>query len=83
MIKKFCDMVERFLAGQYDPLRFSAEFPRALVEYGDEAEMENAKAMELFEQDIPEICADYERGENPDLFMRRIRAEYEKVKKVL
>lgn len=83
MIKKLCDMVERFLAGEYDPLQFSVEFPHALVVYGDEAERENPKAMELLEWNTPEICDTYEPGDDPEPFMKRIAAEYEKVKKVI
>ena len=79
-IEKLCGMIERFLAGEYDPLRFSVEFPHALVVYGDEAERENPRAIELLEWNFPEICVEYERGDDPEPFRKRVAEEYERVK---
>lgn len=83
MIKKLCDMVERFLNGEYEPLSFSFDFPDAIIEHWDDGVKENSAVMEIFNDEFPEICADFERGADPHPFMERIATEYERAKRVL
>lgn len=83
MIEKLCNMVEMLLEGEYDPLRFSIDFPDSVIENWNEGLKENHLVMEIFDDKFPDICAAYERGENPQAFIEQISMEYERVKKQL
>lgn len=83
MIKKACEMIEEFLAGNYDPLRFSFDLPDLLFDEYEAMKSENEKVTAALNEDFPEICDTYERGDDPEPFMKLVAAEYEKVKKVI
>ena len=83
MIKKLCDMVEMLIKGEYDPLRFSFDFPDAIIEHWDIGEKENANIMKIFDDKIPDICAEFERGSDSKLFVEKIKTEYKRVKNLL
>lgn len=71
-------MMLRFLAGEYDPLEFSFDFPDYLVEHYDEMAAANPGRTDILNDELPEICADYERGEDPAKFIARVQREYER-----
>jgi hypothetical protein len=71
-------MLCAFLNGEYDPLDFSYDFPDFMIENYEIMERENKLVNDIFNDNIPEICAEYEFGENPDEFKKNIRNEYEK-----
>lgn len=74
----FKDMLERFIAGGYDPLDFSYDFPSDVVDHGDELREENPALLEILDDNLPEICAEYERGMDPRPFIDAVRKEYER-----
>ena len=83
VIKKACEMIEAFLAGNYDPLRFSYDLPDLLCDEYETMRAENEEATAIFNENFPEICDIYERGDDPGPLMKLVAAEYEKVKKAL
>lgn len=78
MIEQAFQMITDFLNDKYDPLMFSYDFPNFMIEQYEAMEQENKAVNNVFNDDIPEICADYEMGEPSDEFKTRIRAEYER-----
>lgn len=71
-------MMLKFLAGETDPLKFSLNFPDYLVKHYDEMMELNRERTEILNDELPEICADYERGEDPARFIARVQREYER-----
>lgn len=78
MIKEVFDTIERFLNDEYDALDFSFEFPEFLITAYDEIDKENAEVNNILNDNIPEICADYEMGQPADEFKEKIKTEYKK-----
>lgn len=72
------EMIREFLAGSYDPLAFSYDLPFCLCEYYDDMHSEDPTITELLNEELPEICADYERGADPAPFMAAVKREYER-----
>ena len=71
-------MLEQFISGQYDPLDFSYDFPDDLCNVFDEVEKEDPRIAEILDDNLPEICAEYERGMDPQPFIDAVRKEYER-----
>lgn len=65
-------MIADFLDGKIDAEDFSFAFPDVLVEQWDEIEQENQQLVHLLNEDMPDICANYE----PDEQARSQRSEY-------
>lgn len=65
-------MMADFLDGKIDAEDFSFTFPDVLVEQWDEIEQENQQLVHLLNEDMPDICANYE----PDEQARSQRSEY-------
>lgn len=80
MIDEVLGMIQKFLDGKYDLMEFSYDLPDFLVEHYDEMYAEDAASTEILNDNIPEICADYEEGYPPEDFKQRIRTEYERIK---
>ena len=62
MIDEVLGMIQKFLDGKYDLMEFSYDLPDFLVEHYDEMYAEDAASTEILNDNIPEICADYEEG---------------------
>lgn len=77
------DMLERFLAGEYDALKFSYDAPDFLVDHYDEIQAESSKACLYLNDELPDACDIYERGDNPNELMKRIEKIYKTVKRKL
>lgn len=71
-------MMLSFFAGEYDPFDFSFDLPEFLIQHHAEIEAEAPGVYQILANDIPEICADYEPGMDPTLFMDAVKREYEK-----
>ena len=71
-------MIEKFLAGESDALEFSLDLEAYLVIHYDEMYAENAAATLVLNDELPEICADYEPGFDPAPFMAAVKREYER-----
>ncbi len=78
VIEQAFQLIRDFLNDKYDPLDFSYDFPYFLIDKYEIMETENKAVNDIFNEEIPEICADYEMGEVPDDFKRKIREEYER-----
>lgn len=73
MIKIFLD------ADIYDATDFSIELEDALCEKYDELVSENQRAAGILNEELPDICAGYEIGNDIGEFKAKIKVEYEKV----
>lgn len=71
-------MMEKFFLGEYDALEFSLDLEDYLVIHYDEMYAENPAATLALNEELPEICADYERGADPAPFMAAVKREYER-----
>lgn len=65
-------MMAIFLDGKIDAEDFSFTFPDVLTEQWDEIEKENQQLAQLLNEDMPDICANYE----PEEQARSQRSEY-------
>lgn len=83
MIEQAFKMIDDFLNGNYDALDFSYDFPDYLIEKYDIMEKENKHINDIFNDNMPEICAEYEIGESPEKFKRKIKAEYDRILKAV
>jgi hypothetical protein len=74
-------MIEQFLNGEYEPFAFSGDLEWFLVDYHKEMVAVNPLATEILNENLPDICAEYEPGMDPQPFMDAVRHEYEEAKK--
>ena len=65
-------MMANFLEGKIDAEDFSFSFPDVLVDQWNEIEQENQQLAYLLNEDMPDICANYE----PEQQARSQRVEY-------
>ncbi len=79
MIDEVLGIIQKFLHGEYDLMGFSYDLPDFLIEHYEEMYAEDAASTEILNDNIPEICADYEEGYPPEDFKQRIRTEYERI----
>lgn len=82
MIEQAFQMINDFLNDKYDPLEFSYDFPDFLIDKYDIMENENIMVNSILNDDMPEICAEYEMGADSDEFKQKIKSEYERALKV-
>lgn len=73
-------MIEEFIANRYEPLDFSYDFPDYLIEHYDEMLEEDRDKTAILNEELPDICAEYERGMDPTEFIEKVKIEYNKVK---
>lgn len=79
MINKALGMMEDFIDGRYEPLDFSYNFPDFLIQNYDRLEQENEYINGVLNENMPEICAEYEIGEPPDDFIKQVKDLYYKI----
>lgn len=72
------NMINDFLSGTYEPFAFSADLPGCLCEYYDDMYSENSAMTKILNEELPEICAEYEPGFDPAPFMAAVKREYER-----
>lgn len=77
-MNKVIEMIKNFIDGEMEPVEFSHALPDLLIEEYDSMEKENKSATEILNDDLPDICADYEPGMDPEAFREKVKAEYEK-----
>lgn len=71
-------MIEDFLNGEYDALDFSYDLPDFLMEHHKRLEAEAPNVYRALADELPDICAAFERGADPGPFVQAVRDEYEK-----
>lgn len=76
-------MIEDFLIGKYDPLEFSLDADYFLCQHYDDIEKVNKEVAIYLNDELPDICDIYERGDDPTELKKQIKAMYEKVKAML
>lgn len=89
--EELLSQIKQFLDGKTDPEAFSYDFPEDLAERFKELEKENRRLAELLNEDMPEICANFEPEASlrthPDYldeptFHSKVSAVYEQALKV-
>ncbi len=78
-MNELLNMLKNFIEGNYDALRFSYDAPEYLFKHYDEIEEVDAKKAAALNDELPDICDTYERGDNPENLRTQIRALYEKL----
>ncbi len=81
MIEQAFQMISDFLNNKYDPLEFSYDFPDFLIDKYEIMEKENKEVNDIFNDNMPEICAEYEMGANAGEFKQKVKSEYERALK--
>lgn len=71
-------MFKQFFSDVYEPFAFSADLPDCLCAYYDEMFAIAPKFTEALNEEIPEICADFEPGSDVKRFKEEIESEYKK-----
>ena len=79
MIEHIKEMVEKFLADEYDPLEFSYDLPDYIVDNYEAISKENESLAKELDDTFPELCAEYERGTNSETFKQKIQIAYEEI----
>ena len=78
-MNKILEMIKEFLeTDTTDATRFSIDLEDALYDNYDEMMDENPEVTEVLNEELPDICAAYELGEDIEEFKKRIKKEYEK-----
>ncbi len=72
------NMMMAFLVGLYDPVDFSYDLPDLLIKKYEEVENEDATVNAILNATLPEICAEYERGEDPTRFIDLVYVEFKR-----
>ena len=72
------EMIKNFLAGNYGPLAFSYDLPEVLIKNYDEMNNENEEITKILNEELPDICAEYEDGMDIQEFQTKVKKEYEK-----
>lgn len=83
VIQIMFDMQERLFAGEYDPLQFSCDMEEFFCDHFDEIKMENAEIAKLYNENLPELCAEGEPGFDPTHMIEGIKNEYKRAKAIL
>ena len=79
MLYELLNFIKSFIDGRYEALPFSHEAPDFLCDHFSEIESENEEVAYLLNDDLPDICDIYERGDDPTELREKIKELYEKV----
>ena len=71
------NMIKNFIDGKTDPDEFSVILPDVLIQKYDEMLEENKQATDILNENLPDICAEYEPGMDADYFRKAVQKEYE------
>jgi len=83
-MNEILEMIRAFLqSDSEDATEFSVKLEDALCNQYDQMMKENKEATEILNDELPEICADYEPGKNVQEFKDKIRAEFEKALRLM
>ncbi len=74
-------MINNFIEGRIDPVEFSVMLPDILIQKYDEMLNDNKQLTELLNDNLPEICAEYEPGMDSKEFINAVQEEYDKALK--
>lgn len=79
MMNRIFGMIEEFLkSNTTDATDFSVELEDALCDEYDAMAAEHYEVAEILNEELPDICAAYELGDNIEEFKGKIKKEYEK-----
>ncbi len=76
-------MIDRFLAGNYDPLEFSYDLPWELVQQLGKVFPVNKELAQRMNDELPTVCDMYEYGDDPEPFKAKMKEAYDYVKEAL
>lgn len=79
-IKEVFDYIQKFIDGKIDPLDFSYDLQYLLCEKCKAMDEENPEICQMLHDYFPEICDEYEMGDDPAPFIAKIKKEFERIK---
>lgn len=79
ILDKIKDMILKFLGGNYDPLEFSYDLPDLIVDNYEDLKRYDPGLAKKLDDTFPEICAEYERGDDPTAMSEKVRRAYERI----
>lgn len=79
MIEEVKEMINKFLSGNYPPTEFSFDLPDVIVDNYDEIAKENEDVAKKLDDTFPEICAEYEQGDDPSEMVEKIKKAYNEI----
>ena len=79
IVDEIKNLILSFLSGNYEPADFSVELPHKIVDNYNAIESIDSKLAERLDDMFPDICAEYERGDDPEPFRKKVREEYERI----
>ena len=84
MMNRILEMIKAFLDEDVtDATDFSVELEDALCDGYDAMVEENPEVTEILNEELPDICAAYELGDDIEEFKEKVKAEYEKAIKMM
>lgn len=82
-LKIIFGMIDKFLAGDYDPLAFSYDLLVVLVEQLGKVFPVNEELAQRMNDTLPDVCDMYEYGDDPEPFKAKMREAYAYIKEAL
>ncbi len=83
MIQRALDMMKRFLNHEIEQFSFSINMEKFLVDHYDEMYQENPGLTEFLNEELPDICATGEPGEDfPEMYIS-VAQQLQKAKQYL
>ncbi|MBQ9305184.1 hypothetical protein [Butyrivibrio sp.] len=72
MIEKIQALIEQFLSGKYDALKFSYDLEDMIVDNYAQLSAEDPDLAKKLDDTFPEICSEFEHGADVEPFRRKI-----------
>ena len=79
IIDKIKNMILAFIGGSYDPLAFSYDLPDLIVDNYEDLRRYDPELAKKLDDTFPEICSEYERGQDPAAMVEKVRRAYERI----
>ena len=76
MIEKVFHMFRQLFQGEYDPYQFTLDMEMFLFDHYDEMNAENPGVTRFLNEDVPDICAEGERGMDFTDIISRLKKIY-------
>lgn len=72
-------MIISFLHYGYDPLQFSHDLPDVIVDNYDKLEKYDPIIAKKLDDTFPDICSEYEMGDDPTELREKVKTEYKRI----
>ena len=79
IVEEIKNLIFSFISGNYDPADFSVDLPHMIVDNYEDIDVIDPKLAERLDDTFPDICSEYERGDDPASMREKVRKEYEQI----